>query len=173
MICRFNDTILREAMIQTDKGKRVYIEGGASSINLKYIEDVYRFYAGYRKPYIFRGYSSFSHFSAYSRKIEDTAAMRAIRFCKEYPDTFLDKIKTMKKFMTTSLNRADVAYTTGHKAKGMTIKIPVIVSEDFYDVTVEDPLEIDIPQELNCLYVALTRSNNDVQMPLFLQQYRG
>ncbi len=171
-ICRFNETIINGAMDNAIQNKKIFINGGTESLNLKYYIDIYNFFADGTKTQKLSRFTSFDHFAKYSKKIKDFNALRAIKLCKEYKDDFLVRIDALKRHMVNDITKADVSYTTAHKSKGMTIEIPVIVNKDFYDIIkYQDELiskGIDVEQELNALYVACTRGKGIVQLPNYI-----
>lgn len=167
-ICRFNDSIIKDAIIKASEGKIIYIEGGLASIDFSYFREVYDFAFTGKKSKRLSRFSSLDHLKAYARKTKDINSIRALKLISTYGEQFKEKIRTMRSMLVDDEGMADVCYTTAHKSKGKTIDIPVIVDNDFYNAMEDNPKVSDIDQEINVLHVACTRGCDVVVLPTFL-----
>lgn len=174
-LCRYNSTIIDDAIISALDGKKIYIEGGSAGVDFTYIKLIYDFWKYGKQHYSLKKYNNYNHMINTARKINDVSILQAHKLITEHQDNLLFKLKSIEENLVKDWELADVCYSTIHKSKGMTITIPVIIADDVIDLNEVTPSTLEKhEQEVNLLYVALSRSKNKIQIPSsVLYMYEG
>ncbi len=101
-------------------------------------------------------------------RVFDMELSSAIKVVEELGSKTLDKFNELKSKLTSREN-ADVIFSTTHQAKGLTIKEPVVIADDYINIfsILESGEEFefsDVKDALFLLYVALSRSCGEVEV---------
>jgi superfamily I DNA/RNA helicase len=135
--------------------------GGIDSYSLRDLEDLYLFSRNQNQAVqnrkLLRDYRDFSQYVEIAEVSQDTEMLRSIKIIAAYPD-LPQRIQTLRARSVDNELDATITLTTGHKAKGLEWDFVSL-----YDDFSADPLSPDIDQgrkddELNLLYVAVTRA---------------
>jgi len=165
-ICRYNATILKEAMTAVSKGKKIHIDNKNIKSNFTYIRQMYDFKFHDKKHFSLKRFETYEHLLAYAKKVDDYNTLFINGLIEEHDKDLLSILENIEDNMVNDWKLADISYITGHRVKGKTITIPVVLANDFYDWN-DDRLCDPIP-EINVTYVAISRSKSDMELPSFL-----
>lgn len=176
-ISRTNSRLFDLAVEHVRNGKSIHIVGGADFI-FNQVTDAYHLFKGekdkIKSEYLktFRNYKSFKGMAT-SLKVPEYVFL--IKVIDKYGEQLEETFRLIKRGLT-SIRNADVILSTAHKSKGLEF-LSVKLENDF--VSLYDDNGILIPpervdsEEINILYVALTRAtdelelNNDLKMLIF------
>ena len=172
VLCRSNYEILMQALKYVADGKIFNIEGRKElNYDFSTIEHVYKFkYNGDKAPFLkrFESYEQMKTCMTTGNRVFDMELSSAIKVVEELGSKTLAKLTELKNKLTSREN-ADVIFSTTHQAKGLTIKEPVIIADDYINIfsILESGEEFefaDIKDALFLLYVALSRSCGEVEV---------
>jgi F-box protein 18 (helicase) len=82
---------------------------------------------------------------------------------KKYGDELPDLIDELRS-RSVAPSQADMSFSTAHRSKGLEWK-NVVMLDDFWvprEITAEEPLDDDEKQEVNAIYVAMTRASMSI-----------
>lgn len=166
IINRTNGGVLSNALKSLKLNKKIYFIGGIESYNFYKALDINYFY---RKEYSkiknkkILSYISFDELieSAYNNKDKELFLYaKLVLKTKGHLD---ELIFSIEKHTTKNINDADVILTNVHKSKGLEFN-QVLIGNDYLDFKkIKDDISINydnIIEELNILYVAITRAIN-------------
>ncbi len=188
VLCRTNAYILSEVIDAIDyntnkKNKKIYLEGGYKSYKFKDILDCYYFSLGHKiNNKIFNKFKDYYQMLEYAENNNDVEILSLVRVCERYGSRIPDMINRIKNNIVKDKVRADIIFTTIHKSKGQTYKIPIKVSDDIFDLNeyfkdkyirheTEKYKDVDIFSEISIIYVAITRCANEIELPNSVKQY--
>eukprot|EP00731_Ephydatia_muelleri_P002243 Em0001g2243a len=144
--------------------------GGIQGYEFDTYQAIYDLMVGKKPKHNFISkFSTYDDLCYYAQRADDPALSGKLTVCERYNDTlpyYLEKITGMK---CTDTRIADVVFSTAHKSKGLEFDT-VRLCDDFLnclnDEDIEDALPLDkISQdELNLLYVAVTRAKKQLIM---------
>lgn len=152
--------VLMSAIDSVANGMTLYWNGGIEAYNLQGLEDAYYLKNdkhGQIQDYRLRAFKSYESYSEAAEASEDPEMLRTMRILKNYAD-IPRLLSSLRQCTVEDIEQADVVLSTAHKAKGLEWEV-VKLEEDFPDIF--DPERIDpsqIGDELNLLYVAVTRA---------------
>lgn len=183
-LCRTNSYIFSEVIdaIEKNNKKALYFEGGYQGYKFQNIKDAYYFYLGHetRNP-LFSKFKNYSQMLEYVENNEDLELKSIIKMIDNYGSRIPYLVDSIKYNTINDKNKADVIFSTIHKAKGQTFKIPVLISEDHFDIDnfftrrfIDEDKELninDIYEEMAILYVAITRCAGEIQLSDNLKKY--
>jgi F-box protein, helicase, 18 len=161
--------------------KTVYFEGHISSYKFgeknSIIFDVLSLY--YNKPEkvknsLIKEFKSFKDLITYSKKTEDSELIMLINLILKFKGKLPSLINGLKEIHLTNSqkNNADMIYSTVHKCKGMEYD-EVNIADDFmtentiiehYQHNTERYNRNKLNEEINLLYVAVTRAKNKINI---------
>lgn len=164
------------------KASRIYFEGNISSYT--YAEDgaslydVLNLYNGKKhliKDRLVKEMNSLDELEEYIEKTEDVQLGMMVEIVKEYGNDIPDIIKTIKErhVANDEKEKAAMVFSTVHRCKGMEYDVVELV-EDFIteeklkntDLSKMTPFEkTRLIEEVNLLYVAVTRAKNKLIIP--------
>lgn len=185
-LCRTNAYILGEVIevINNNENAKLYFEGGYYGYNFASLKDAYWFYKGHKvKNQIFNKFKSYGDMMEYAHLIEDVELLAIDRMIERYGDKIPKIIDGIKNNTVKDKDRADVLFSTCHKSKGMTFKIPIYLSDDIFEVNAvfrkEYILDDNDPkfnienyyEETNIVYVAITRCAGEIVLPDKIKNY--
>jgi len=162
-IGRTNGGIFAKA-VEFHKKKKLGFVGGVQGYRLNIIKDAFYLWNNKRSKifdtYI-RSFNSFDSLKRYAQDVEDVELLAIVKIVESYEH----KIPRLVEDIITEavdVDDAEITLTTAHKAKGLEWD-NVHLLPDFKDFVVEDefvdPNELD-PDEINLVYVAMTRTKN-------------
>lgn len=181
-LCRTNGMIFRNAVDYVSSRTPLLLVGGVDNYNFETILDVYRLFADDRKsirdPFI-KKLESFADAADYAEQTEDAQLKSMIKVVEEYRHDvprLYERLKT-EILADTELGRkkAHVTMTTAHRSKGLEWK-QVALENDFSDL-VDDKGDLlpvtttEEEQEINLLYVAITRAEQALEPSAGLMAY--
>lgn len=152
--------VIMAAIDAVASGKVVYWNGGIEAYNLAGLEDTYNLKNNRLGEITDGRVRAFKTYDAYveaAEASEDPEMLRTMRILKDHGD-IPRLLAALREYSTDDIEEADVVVSTVHRAKGL--EWPVVkLEEDFPDIF--DPERVDPDQvgdELNLLYVAVTRA---------------
>lgn len=185
IIARNNATILAHAIEASQRGKWLYFEGGVKSYTFQFYKDLYWFRAtGNTYNAELRRFDSWAELNQYANDAEDVELLSGINFINSYSkrvESLPDAIDKVFEYAIEDKNSASFCYCTAHKSKGLTLDKSTFIENDFLKLngalsTLNDLIENykstdvgerflkSIEQEINLLYVAITRAKGDLYL---------
>ena len=152
--------VIENALLLVASNPKIFWVGGIDSYSLRDLEDLYLFSRSRSQEVqnrkLLRDYRDFSQYVEIAEVSQDTEMLRSIKIIAAYPD-LPQRIQALRSRSVDNELDATVTLTTGHKAKGLEWDFVSL-----YDDFSADPLSPDIDDgrkgdELNLLYVAVTR----------------
>jgi F-box protein, helicase, 18 len=186
IIARTNLGLLLKAIEYVKEKRRVksiYFEGNINSYT--YADDGASLYdvlnlSNYKrhliKDKLIREMRDLEELEEYVKKTEDAQLAMMLEIVREYGDEIPSLIKTIKEKHIDNDNRedAEMVFSTVHRCKGMEYDV-IQLANDFINeekleklVTGNKAAELHIGklnEEINLLYVAITRAKNSIQIP--------
>ena len=188
-LCRTNAYIFAEIAeaLSEDKDKKLYFVSGFSSYSFDSLKQCYYFSQGHpTKNKLFAKFKDYSSMKTYAEDIEEIELLSLIRMVDKYGSRIIDIVDGIKNNTVTDKDKADIIFSTCHKAKGLTIDIPVYISNDYLDLEVayrnkylkkdEDygykkKVEKDISEEIFVIYVAISRCKDEIILNDSIKRY--
>lgn len=184
IIARTNATILAHALEASSRGMWLYFEGGVKSYPFQFYKDLYWFRAtNNTKNRELKKFKDWKELSEYAEEAEDVELLNGIKFINIYGkkfDSLPHAIDNVFNYVADKKEHAQFCYCTAHKSKGLTFTDPVLIENDFPEMCDwmgnlkmirdlgEHKQEKDflqaIEQEVNLLYVAMTRAKGDIYL---------
>ncbi|WP_432263297.1 UvrD-helicase domain-containing protein [Cupriavidus sp. TMH.W2] len=151
--------------------KRMHFVGGVENYPFDKLVDVWHLMnnqPGLVNDSMFKTFGSFAQLEDYASKADDKEILSLIGVVKEYRAQVPALVQRIKTEAVERQEDADVSLTTAHRSKGLEFP-QVVLLDDFEDFVTEtgDFLVLDTPelmQELNLLYVALTRAEHVLEL---------
>ena len=189
VIARTNLGLLLKAIeyiSETKKVKHIYFEGNINSYIYAdegtSLYDVLNLYNGKRdqiRDNLIKSMKSFADLEDYIEKTEDAQLGMMVEIVYEYGNDIYDIIKEIKGKHVENEDRAkaEMIFSTVHRCKGMEYDVVHLVNdfitEDKLRDMSDDKLDDDaylmrINEEVNLLYVAITRTKNALHIPEIL-----
>ncbi|WP_248767838.1 UvrD-helicase domain-containing protein [Pseudomonas sp. MWU12-2345] len=153
--------VIENALRLVTSQPKIFWVGGIDSYSLRDLEDLYFFSRGSNQEVqnrkLLRDYRDFAQYEEIAEVSQDSEMLRSIKIIAAYPD-LPERIQTLRSRSVSNELDATVTLTTGHKAKGLEWDFVSL-----YDDFTADPLAPDLDRgrrddELNLLYVAVTRA---------------
>ena len=172
-----------EYVTENKKSRQIYFEGNISSYTYAdegaSLYDVLNLYTNKRhliKDELIRSMKDLAELEDYIEKTEDVQLSLMVEIIKEYESEIPEIINTIKKRHVGNNNKedADMIFSTVHRCKGMEYDsvelVNDFISEKRLEKLKEDKksFELNIPktnEEINLLYVAVTRAKNTLSIP--------
>ena len=175
ILCRSNSSVLD--VLLNNPTKRIYLEGGKQGYNFSaggLLSDVYKLKKGKYgliKNDLIRNFKDINEAYNFAKKVGDVKMISCIEIINRYGGNIFKEIKEAKNRVVNNRYDADLIVSTIHKAKGMEyssvaladdIKKPEQILE-FYKKTEQTYDDYKwFEEELNLIYVAITRAINRV-----------
>lgn len=168
VICRTKAKILEsiiEVTLENPDPPKIYMPSGSKSYGFSTIMDAYMLYS----KEISRGacvqYSSWEQYLEISELVDDVEMSQTINLVNRYGAGIPKALMMLKKLEVNKIEKAKYAITTAHKSKGLESSY-VILENDFPDLLSKhnetgEPMD---EQELNLVYVALTRAERAIEI---------
>lgn len=188
-LARSNSALLTRAielLIQQRELKSIYFEGQLSSYTFSdeggSVYDILNLYNGERhqiRDPLIAGIPSFDHLKDYVEETEDASLKSLVDLVEKYNTDIPFYMKRIKDCHVDEQDRhkADMVFSTVHKSKGMEYD-EVFLQDDFISeqnlTDLQGPIkakEVDpksIEEEINLLYVAVTRTKSLLHVPIRL-----
>jgi F-box protein 18 (helicase) len=172
IIHRTNSALFENAVNLLRDDKKFGIVGGAENSGLDLIMDAYYVYSnnhGEVKDPFMKQFYDLDAMIGYAKQAEDVEIMRMVMEVTKYRSDIPYLIAEIKREVVP-LSKADVILTTAHKSKGLEFET-VMLEGDFFDFTEEGENDYVPPkeEEINLLYVALTRAQKNLVLNESLQ----
>jgi superfamily I DNA/RNA helicase len=175
VVSRTNMGLLHEIYFHTKNRKFVHIVGGHAKLLLD--ETLKLFHASNENPFVFKGRTrlcSIEEARKWFFKTEDKDLKKILNIIETYKDMTVAMITSVKQYSLDDEELADVVATTAHKSKGLQFKNVLILS-DFPEIgKLRESMRKgeDVSDEVNLLYVAMTRSSSKLQLSADLESWR-
>lgn len=170
VIARTNAQIFDEAAQAVQMNRSLAFAGGIRSYNFDKIIDAWYLSVGqteHMRDKFLLNFKSFAAFEDYAINANDMESRRIIKMVHTYGDSIVQLVVAIQTATMTDLDQADVVLSTAHRCKGLTLHT-VVLAEDFPALTGAEgnllPPEKLNRQEVNLLYVALTRASHWMQL---------
>ncbi len=167
------------------KAKHIYFEGNINSYtyaddgaSLYDVLNLYNNNHGFIRDKLIKSMNSLGELEEYIEKTEDAQLAMMVEIVKEYGDEIPGIIKQLKDLHTGDEKRAEaeMIFSTVHRAKGMEYDVVYLVDdfikEEKLDKQVtgardneDQPDIVKLNEEINLLYVAVTRTKNILNIP--------
>ncbi|XP_072027239.1 F-box DNA helicase 1-like [Amphiura filiformis] len=185
IICRSNVVLFDQAVKICDdarkekKNTRIGFAGGIKGYQLDMLLDIYRLYANEPKAKIRSKFismrNSFGDLRSYAFNAMDGELEGKIKIVQKYNIRIPALISEMKRRTIERLEYADIILSTAHKAKGLEFDT-VRLTEDFaleaFLLEANGQAECGIkPDELNLIYVAVTRAKKRLVLNYHLMKF--
>lgn len=184
VIGRTNLGLLMKAIhfLKNDKRNvRIHFEGNINSYtyaadgaSLYDVLHLYNYKNEYIRSSLLKAMTSFTELEEYVEKTEDMELALLIKIVKEYDNEIPEIIRSLREKHVEDKEKADLIFSTVHRCKGMEYDIVHLV-DDFIEEKKLEALRMDIKQgkanaahlieEINLLYVAVTRTRNILHIP--------
>lgn len=169
LLARTNGMLLRSAAARSGMG--IHWIGGAQNYRINDCMDAYRLWNNDRKNIVspaIRRFNSFNHLSNEAYEAKDREMQFLVKLVDEFKTDLPDLLQQIEVNQAPTSAEADLVFTTAHRSKGL--DWPLVRLADDYDflekvekqLSEGEPLSNDLVQEINLLYVALTRAKNAV-----------
>lgn len=161
VIFRYNIELLEEAIGLAAKNFRIHIVGSLDKIAALTV-NVYHLFASQKhriKDPRLRFFKNWNELEDNYELLDDIELKKSFRFVERYGHEIPEILSVVKKASTESQRACDVTLTTGHKSKGQEWE-NVRIGDDFLD-----SVQSALPEELNLLYVAITRAIARLEVP--------
>lgn len=170
-----------EFVTETKNIKHIYFEGNINSYT--YADDGASLYDvlnlknnkhSYIKDKLIAGMRTIEELEEYIEKTDDVQLSMMVEIVKEYGNDIPDIIKKIKEkhVETKDRDKAEMIFSTVHKSKGMEYDSVQIVNDfinesklEKYKESDEKTLNEKYIEEINLLYVAITRTKNTIHIP--------
>ena len=188
-LCRTNAFIFAEIAdaLYDDKNKKLFFVGGFQSYSFQNLKECFFFSQGHpTKNKLFAKFEDYSKMKDYANDIEDIELLSLIRMVDKYGSSIVNIVDGIKNNAVTNKDKADIIFSTIHKSKGLTLSIPVYISNDHLDLEVtyknkylkreEDydskkKVEKDISEEIYCIYVVISRCSGEIELSDSIKRY--
>jgi len=151
---------------------RLHFVGGFDSYLFGKVLDAYYLWSDDRsriKDSTVSRFASFEDFRKYGDEAQDAEVRALVKTVEQYRQQVPRIYNAMKAAETPSQDRANITLSTAHRAKGLEWD-QVHLADDFIELPVEDDEDFD-PEEVNLLYVAVSRAIRAVRLPASLMEW--
>lgn len=171
VLSRTNGGLFGEAVVLLTQNKPFGFVGGVEGARFDQILDTYHLMCGMRgsvRDQFIASLEDFAQMKLYGEVLDDKEVKALVKVVEEYTHDIPGLIEEITNRAVPKLVGREVALSTTHKAKGMEWKNVVLV-DDYVDLEVKiddkgKPKRPE-PEEINILYVALTRAIKGLQVP--------
>lgn len=149
--------------------KKIYWVGGINKYNLDNLLDVFYLKndnkTKIKNKKLLVDYKSYNDYKNAANATSDFEMLRTIKLVDEHQSALPAKLAKLKKNSIDDESKSDLTISTVHSSKGLEWEI-VIIDDDFRDL-LDHKIKFennDVQDELNLLYVAITRSMKYLQI---------
>ncbi|GIV45783.1 MAG: DNA helicase [Ignavibacterium sp.] len=170
-----------EFVTEKSKSQTLYFEGNVNSyfysdegVSLFDVLNLYNHNHEMIKDNLIKSMSDFSELEEYVEKTEDTQLAMLVEIVKKYEDDLPRLIKLIRDSTVENKNDAKMIFSTVHRSKGMEYGT-VYLHNDFISqkkikrlIEKQNEIPVDVAkinEEINILYVAVTRAINNLFIP--------
>lgn len=190
VVSRSNLALLNEAIASYDAGARnLYFEGGLANHTFMgsgaSLYDVARLYIKKKefiKNDIIAGFEDFKELQKHAKEVDDKELILACRIADKYGGYIFEKIKKLKTAEVYDKKKADLVFGTVHRMKGAEYEHIELTGDFMHEEALikamKPPLKKDskkrirkhqeLVEDVNALYVAITRSMYSIDIPFFI-----
>ena len=172
-----------EYVSETPAAKDIYFEGNINSYtyadegaSLYDVLNLYQDERGRIRDKLIRAMGSLAELEEYIENTEDVQLGMMVNIVKEYGNRIPGLIQTLKDRHVDEGDKAQakLVFSTVHRCKGMEYEAVELVNdflteeklEKLLDLTDDEKLDLDkLNEEINLLYVAITRTRGDLYIP--------
>jgi len=160
---------LFDLAVEWHKTKKIHYLGGVDQIKPEMILDIWKIWHGDAKMVqdsFLKRFRHFSELNEYAKDTEDRELQSRISIVEKYRYEIPMLVNKIRMRAIDIPKEADVLFTTVHKAKGLEfneVKLHSDFTELTVDQTLKDPSKIE-PEEINILYVAVTRAKKKLEL---------
>lgn len=157
------------------RGKSVHWVGGIQNYRIEAVEDAYRLYSGQLgaiRDSIIRRYQSWGQYEEEMEATKDAEARILVKIVQQFRHEIPQLVQELRDNEERDPERAEVVLSTAHKMKGLDAD-HVVIGDDFeclFDAEEQldggGVLTPEMEQEINLLYVAVTRARKSVRLNL-------
>lgn len=179
VIFRSNENLMEYAIQELKHGEcRIAFVGGIDSYPWQKMNDVYALKHNRHNlisdPFI-RNFESFAKFKEFVQSSQDPEYLTVVKLVERYDAQCPQIIAQLRDRAAHSERGKCVVLTTAHKSKGLEFD-HVKLGDDFIDlhenrVALSGPLGESLVQELNILYVAISRARYSLEIPSKLKRF--
>ena len=170
VLARTNASVFHHAVQGLREGQSLGFVGGVAAYGFEKLLDAYQLSCDRHdliRDSFLRNFPSFGALCEYAKQSGDLEAKRQIEIVEQYGAHLEQLIPQLYAAATSDLSRADLVLATAHRAKGLTMD-HVVLAEDYPDIidvagVPLEPTDLD-RQEINLLYVAVTRARLSLQL---------
>jgi hypothetical protein len=152
--------VIDKAIELTGQGKKVYWVGGVEAYSIGDIEDLQRLSknqtSDVKNKRLLSEYGDINSYMDMATETHDPEMKRAVKILKNYKD-LSSRLQQVRKMTVKTESDADFVVTTAHRCKGLEWD-NVVMGDDFPDPLDRDMDIDDKAQEINLLYVSVTRA---------------
>jgi F-box protein 18 (helicase) len=177
VISRTNADVMRSAFMYSRRGKKVHFLKGFSEyandiLDVCYLKRNDKEYIRNKK---IKKFSSFNKYKSFCENASDGPGKVTCKMIEENgAKTVIDQIKKLKDQQVT-IKKADVVVTNVHTSKGLEFE-NVILGKGFISMQKVAAMSFigeEVKEEINLLYVAVTRAKNNLVMNESLNDWYG
>ncbi|MBK4737945.1 UvrD-helicase domain-containing protein [Noviherbaspirillum pedocola] len=170
IICRTNAKVFANAVAYLNT-KKVHFVGGIDAYPLGKLLDVFQIWNKtpdeIADPF-FRTFADLDTLETYAHAVDDKEIMSLMSVVKEYKDNLPGLVAAVRAQVCENRDEADVLVSTVHRSKGLEYQ-QVVLEDDFEELLTEsgqirDMSGDELEQEVNILYVAITRASHALEM---------
>lgn len=186
IISRTNATLLAHAIEASVRGKWLYFEGGYTNYPFQFYKDLFWFRAtDNTNNRELKKFKDWKELQEYAKEAEDVELLSGINFINIYSKkvpSLPNAIDNVKNYVVENRKDANFCYCTAHKSKGLTFHTPTLIENDFpHLIELQQTLNSvignldrypnaldnfykQIEQDINLMYVAITRAKGDIYL---------
>lgn len=175
-IARTNAILFAESIRVLNSGRSFGFLGGVENYKFDSVLDAYNLSAGNKgfiKDQLIKSFPDFANMRVYAESTDDKELKSIINVVEDYGSDIPRLVKNVQEGALKDLSLASIIMTTAHKSKGLEWD-SVYLCNDFTDmmekVTDGVSKKPDI-EEVNLLYVALTRAERCISLPESLDKF--
>ena len=167
ILARTTFGLIQELVNYIHKDYRFYFEGGYSSYSFMN-QTVYSIYYLKEKKYEkisideIKEFNSIKELENYSIDTKNQDYLNIIKFVNEYGNNIFEINKRIKEKLVENKENAQIIFSTTHKAKGLEYNQVILANDFITQKDIDNPkknfTKEKITEELNILYVAMTRA---------------
>jgi F-box protein 18 (helicase) len=177
IICRTNARVFANAVGLLNT-KKVHFVGGIDTYPLGKLLDVFQIWNnthGEITDPFFRAFGNFDELEAYAHAVDDKEIMSLMGAVKDYGHNLPGLVANVRAQNCAIRDEADVLVMTVHRAKGLEFD-QVVLEDDFEELLnehsqIRDMTGDEMEQEVNMLYVGMTRAITALEMNQNMQTF--
>lgn len=158
VISRTNAMLIDKAIESVNNGFKVHIKSDFNEIKYQAL-DIYYLFKNNKdmiKSDFLKKMKNFNHLVVLAEQTESKEYSLMISLIEKYGDLLYENIIKIEKNIVSE-KLADITYVTAHKSKGLEF-YNVVISEDFASLYNGDNIDKVDEEEINLIYVAVTRA---------------